>query len=152
MFNFLFGKKAKKAKQQEQQQQQKEEVKQEVREDYNFKLTVCNLDVSNDIYEPVSGDIDEALNKLRIAEQNFLVLSSRVPVNGFTYVQATGYVPSEMSVYAEAQVAKSNAGKPYYVNYGNQIDLKTLCDILNGFISGKQPDISDWNEMMRFDD
>lgn len=149
MFNFLFGKKK---KAQQTQRQQREEVKQEVREDYTFKLTVCNLDVVNDVYEPVSGDIQEAINKLKIAGQNFLVLSSRNHVNGFTYIQSTGYELSDSSIYVEAQVEKDNAGKAYYINYGTQTDLQTLSAILNAFISGKHPDVSDWNEMMRFED
>ena len=152
MFKFLFRKKAKKETQLQQQQQPPVEAKKEVREDYNFKLTVCNMDRANDIYDPAIGDIDDALNKLCIASQNFLVLSSRVPVNGFTYVQATGYESDEKSVYVEAQVIKTSAGERYYQNYGIPTDMNKLAEILNAFLSGKEPDVSDWDEGMRFDD
>lgn len=106
-----------------------------------FTLKVHDIDLT-EIDNPEIEDLKKAVSVLIKTIETFLVLECNVPVNTFTFIQATGFEDGKCHVeaqYKEGEILRM---------YGFDDMTETgLFDILRDFLLEKVPDISGWNHI-----
>lgn len=114
--------------------------------DFNdFLLTVASDggETSKRIADPTETDLARAVEQLLCAERNFVVLESKEPFDGYTYMQATGY---DGNVYVEIQRKQEVDGRKLLRNFGKEWAYDALCGMFVRFLSHDAPDITGWDQ------
>ena len=123
----------------------------EVQKDFEFMLTTENAirpDGHNEICEPTTQQLAEATEVLKIAEENFIILTSGTPINGISFVQATGYDRTDNTVYAEAQRKEVANGQVVYRIYSRTMPVGEFIHVMNNFLQKSTPNLNDWDYLM----
>lgn len=109
-----------------------------------YKLTVGDIDAT-DIEAPKLKDLENAVAVLKNAPETFVVLESSVPVDGITFVQATGFENGKC--HAEAQVKD---GDVLHIFGTDDMTEENLLALLRNFIEGMAPNIDGWKHVGDF--
>ncbi len=111
---------------------------------WEFKLTLNKWGSEKITENPTDIDLENAVEALKLSNENFLILDSAATVDGFTFIQATDCDCEKNTVYVEAQISDKSGKKEVLKNYGNTLGTEELTSLLKAFKDNVAPDIDGW--------
>lgn len=99
------------------------------------------------IKNPTINDIKKSINLIKEAE--FIILDIEPALNNrVTFIQATNYDKAFDMIDAEIQVIDGTDCN--LINYGKRLSFENFMNLLENFLNGNVPNITDWEYVGTF--